>query len=152
MKQSAGILAYRIKERLEVFLVHPGGPFFKNKDAGVWTIPKGELDDNEEPLIAAQREFKEETGIDLKGEFIFLQPIKQKAGKLVHAWAIECDIDHTNISSNTFEMEWPPRSGKRAIFPEVDKAAWFSIEDAKQKMNAAQFELIVQLQRIIEKN
>ena len=121
-KKSAGILLYRIKNKmLEVLLVHPGGPFWIKKDAGAWTIPKGELNVDEEPFDAAIREMKEETGIILKGNFIELTPVKQKGGKLVYAWAKEQDVDLSDIKSNEFEMEWPPKSGKKKIFPEIEK-------------------------------
>ena len=146
-KQSAGILLYRIVDgQLQVFLVHPGGPFFKNKDDGSWSIPKGEFADDENSLDAAKREFLEETGQNINGNFIELTPILQKGGKTVHAWAIEGDIDHETIVSNTFEIEWPPRSGKKQIFPEIDRAAWFDIEAAKDKINSAQADLIKELQ------
>ena len=145
-KQSAGILLYRfINNQLQVFLVHPGGPFFKNKDDGSWSIPKGEFADDENPLDAAKREFLEETGQIIHGNFIALTPIQQKGGKTVRAWAIEGDIDHKTIVSNTFEIEWPPRSGKKQTFPEIDKAAWFDTGLAKIKINAAQSELINEL-------
>lgn len=138
-RQSAGILLFRNKnEQLQVFLVHPGGPFWKNKDAGVWSIPKGEFTEEEEPLTAAIREFEEETGMKLSGEFIALSPIKQKGGKQVHAWALQGDIDASNIICNTFKMEWPPKSGKWQNFPEVDKSGWFDIPEARQKINAFQ--------------
>lgn len=143
-KQSAGILAYKFVDSLLVFLVHPGGPFFKNKDEGFWTIPKGEIDADEDPLLAAQREFFEETGTRLEGHFIKLTPIKQKAGKVVQAWAIEHDVDD-NIVSNTFNIVWPPKSGKMSTFPEVDRAAWFTIEQATKKINVAQLALIKEL-------
>jgi predicted NUDIX family NTP pyrophosphohydrolase len=146
MKQSAGILLYRTKNsRLEVFLVHPGGPFFRNKDNGNWTIPKGELADDETPLAAAKREFEEETGQYIDGKFTELSPVMLKSGKKVYAWAVEGDIDHETITSNLFAMEWPPRSGKNQNFPEVDKAAWFDPEAAKVKINAAQAGLIEEL-------
>jgi predicted NUDIX family NTP pyrophosphohydrolase len=146
MKRSAGILAYRTNNQLlQVFLVHPGGPYFTNKDAGFWTIPKGEFDDDEEPLAAAQREFLEETGVALTGNFMELEPIIQKSGKKVYAWAIDFDIDETKTSSNTFEIEWPPRSGLKKMFPEIDKAQWFTANEAKQKINAAQVRLIDEL-------
>ena len=138
-KQSAGILLYRtVDGQLQVFLVHPGGPFFKNKDDGSWSIPKGEFDERENPLEAAKREFWEETGQNVDGHFIELAPIQQKGGKTVHAWAVEGDIDHETIVSNTFEIEWPPRSGKMQTFPEIDRAAWFDLETAKGKINPAQ--------------
>ena len=145
-KQSAGMLLYRIIDsQLQVFLVHPGGPFFKNKDEGSWSIPKVEFAEDENPLDAAKREFMEETGQLLNGNFIELTPIRQKGGKIVYAWAVEGDIDHETIVSNTFEIEWPPRSGKKQTFPEIDQAAWFDIEMAKVKINAAQVGLINEL-------
>ena len=143
MRKSAGILLYRKQNKsLEVFLVHPGGPFWKGKDAGAWSIPKGEFADDEEPLAAAQREFEEETGKKTEGNFVELKPIKQKAGKMVYAWAVEGDINADAIVSNTFTIEWPYKSGKWQSYPEVDKAGWFSVAEAKEKMNAAQVELI----------
>lgn len=139
MRKSAGILLYRKKNKnLEVFLVHPGGPFWKGKDAGAWSIPKGEFTDDEEPLAAAQREFEEETGKKIEGNFVALNPIKQKAGKMVYAWAVEGDINADAIVSNTFKIEWPYKSGKWQSYPEVDQAAWFSLAVAKEKINAAQ--------------
>lgn len=145
-KQSAGILLFRFKNKQpEVFLVHPGGPFFRNKDDGAWSIPKGEFTDDEEALDAAVREFEEETGLVLTGEFIPLDPVTQKGGKKVYAWAIAGDIDHETIVSNTFEIEWPPRSAKKQTFPEVDKAGWFDVETAKVKINAAQVEFLKNL-------
>jgi len=145
-KKSSGILLYRIRNKnLEVLLVHPGGPFWKNKDEGAWSIPKGEFDENEEPLDAAIREMKEETGVILKGDLIELTPVKQKSGKLVYAWAKEHDIDPAEIKSNEFEMEWPPKSGKKKMFPEIDKAEWFTIKTAKEKIIAAQWLLIEEL-------
>jgi predicted NUDIX family NTP pyrophosphohydrolase len=138
-KASAGLLMYRVRdEQIEFLLVHPGGPFWKNKDAGAWTIPKGEIEPDEEPLAAARREFKEELGLEAAGPFIPLTPVKQKAGKVVHAWAFEGDCDPSQVQSNVFTMEWPPRSGRQAEFPEVDQAAFFGLEDARQKMNSAQ--------------
>jgi predicted NUDIX family NTP pyrophosphohydrolase len=142
IKQSAGLLVYRETDAgVEIFLVHPGGPFFAKKDDGVWSIPKGEFDD-EDPLTAARREFEEETGQKIAGDFFALTPIKQKGGKIVYAWAVEADIDADAIDSNTFEMEWPPRSGKTARFPEIDRAAWFNPATAKQKINHAKAALI----------
>jgi len=144
--QSAGILLYRQKQsQLQIFLVHPGGPFFKNKDAGAWSIPKGEFLPDEDPLIAAKREFMEETGSSVDGDFVPLNPVKLKSGKIIHAWAVEGDIDHENIISNLFEMEWPPKSGKKQSFPEIDRTAWFDTETAKKKINAAQVGLIEEL-------
>ncbi|SDP31614.1 Predicted NTP pyrophosphohydrolase, NUDIX family [Mucilaginibacter sp. OK268] len=145
-KQSAGILLYRKTEgKLQVFLVHPGGPFFKNKDDGGWSIPKGEFLDDEDPLKAAKREFEEETGQGIIGKFIHLNPIIQKGGKKVHAWAVEGDINHLSVKSNHFEMEWPPRSGRQQSFPEVDRAEWFDVDIAKVKINQAQVEFIEEL-------
>lgn len=145
MKQSAGILAYQWKERLlKVFLVHPGGPFWKHKDAGAWTIPKGEFT-AEDPLQAAIREFQEETGISISGEFLELAPIKQKSGKVVHAWAVEAALELTHMYSNTFPLEWPPRSGKFVQTPEVDQWEWFTIEEAQVKIIPAQVAFIEDL-------
>jgi predicted NUDIX family NTP pyrophosphohydrolase len=150
-KQSAGILLYRkVNSQLQVFLVHPGGPFFKNKDAGAWSIPKGEFWDDEESLLAAKREFLEETGHAIDGDFIKLSPIKLKSGKTVHAWAVEGDIDHDTITSNLFEIEWPPRSGKKVSFPEVDRAGWFGVDEAAVKVNAAQVGLIEELNGLLK--
>jgi predicted NUDIX family NTP pyrophosphohydrolase len=138
-KQSAGIVLYR-KHRsgLQVFLVHPGGPFWTNKDLGAWSFPKGEYSETEDPLSVARREFLEETGSPVDGEFKALAPVKQRGGKVVSLWAVEGDIDPETIRSNSFEMEWPPRSGKRQQFPEVDRAAWFSTDEARTKLNAGQ--------------
>jgi predicted NUDIX family NTP pyrophosphohydrolase len=144
-KQSAGILVYRIKNKvLEVFLVHPGGPFWAKKDLGAWSIPKGEFDD-EDPFIAAKREFLEETGMPVGGNAIALSPQRLKGGKVVYAWAVEGDLDPAEIHSNTFEMEWPPRSGRLQSFPEIDRAAWFSVEAALQKINQGQAGFIEEL-------
>ena len=150
-KQSSGILLYHLNNKqLQVFLVHPGGPFFRNKDNGAWSIPKGEFLDDEEALKAAKREFEEETGTSIDGKFIQLSPIIQKSGKKVYAWAIEGDIDAETIFSNTFEMEWPPKSGKKQAFPEVDKAAWFDVDTAKLKINQGQVGLIDNLTQILK--
>ncbi len=128
-KRSAGLLMFRRrKDQLQVFLVHPGGPFWKNKDAGAWSIPKGEYGEKEDPLDAAKREFEEETGIKPAGEFILLDQMKQPGGKIVSAWAVEGDCSSKAIRSNTFSMEWPPKSGRQQEFPEVDRADWFSLE------------------------
>ncbi|KAA9039081.1 NUDIX domain-containing protein [Ginsengibacter hankyongi] len=146
-KQSAGLLLYRTgKNVLEVFLVHPGGPFWKNKDEGAWSIPKGEFGENEEPLKAAIREFLEETGKVVFGKFLKLNPVKQKSGKDIFAWALEKNIDAAQIVSNNFEMEWPPHSGKFQNFPEVDRGEWFLINEAKKKINAAQVSLLTELE------
>ena len=151
-KQSAGILVYRRNgNELEVFLVHPGGPFWKNKDTGTWSIPKGEFNDDENALNAAKREFFEETGSNISGDFIELQPVKLKSGKTVFAWVVESDIDAHNIDSNLFEIEWPPRSGKMQCFPEVDRAEWFTVEEAKKKMNVMQVQMLQELTQILAK-
>ncbi len=151
-KQSVGILLYRNKNGLEVFLVHPGGPFWKKKDNGAWSIPKGEFDDNEDALSAAKRELLEETGISVFGEFIELQSIKLKSGKMVFAWALQKDVDAEKIISNHFEMEWPPHSGTMQSFPEIDKVAWFTMEEAATKINAMQVGLLEQLEEIVGRN
>jgi predicted NUDIX family NTP pyrophosphohydrolase len=143
MKESAGILLYRrANGRLEVLLVHPGGPFWRSKDAGAWSIPKGEIGAGEDPLACARRELKEEIGFDYAGPATPLPLVTQKGGKLVRAWAAEADFDPASLVSNTFEMEWPPKSGKRASFPEVDRAEWFDLEAARAKINAAQAALL----------
>ena len=152
-RQSAGILLYRIlQNKLEVFLIHPGGPFWSGKDAGSWSIPKGEFSENEDALEAAKREFAEETGHNISGKFTPLEPVTQKAGKQVLAWAAEGDIDAAAIRSNKFKMEWPPKSGKWKEFPEVDKANWFDVNTAKEKINPAQIALIDDLQRRLERS
>lgn len=143
---SAGILLYRQQAgELQVLLVHPGGPFFKNKDAGAWTIPKGEVADGEDQLAAAKREFAEETNFQPAGDFLRLASIKQKGGKVVHAWAVEGDFDPAQLVSNTFSIEWPPKSGKQAEFPEVDRAGWFNLTAAAVKLNAAQVPWLAEL-------
>ncbi len=150
-KQSAGLLVYRRRGNvLEVFLVHPGGPFWAKKDLGAWSIPKGELGKDENPLDAAQREFHEETGFSPTGDFVQLTPIKQPSGKVIHAWAVEADLDETAVKSNTFSIEWPPHSGKQQEFPEVDRAAWFTIQAAKEKIIKGQVGFIAELLRILE--
>jgi predicted NUDIX family NTP pyrophosphohydrolase len=152
IRKSAGILLYRYTQaRPEFFLVHPGGPFWSNKDAGAWSIPKGEYADDEDPLKAAIREFEEETGNKLSGDFIALTPIIQKAGKQVQAWAIEGNMNAEKITSNTFTVEWPPKSGKWKSYPEVDKAAWFDANTAKEKINPAQLSFINELNSILKK-
>lgn len=138
-KRSAGLLMYRHRDNaLEVFLVHPGGPFWAKKDLGAWTLPKGEYTDEEEPLAAAIREFREETGFTAEGDFLPLGEIRQAGGKLVTVWALEGDCDPTALVSIPFEMEWPPRSGQRASFPEVDRGAWFSLQEAHTHILASQ--------------
>ena len=146
-KQSAGILLFRIKnKRIEIFLVHPGGPFWKNKDPGAWSIPKGEFTQEENALDAAIREFKEETGTQLSGDFIELTPIKQKSGKIVHAWAVQSDLDVDAMQCDSIvQIEWPPKTGKQISFPEVDKGEWFDADVAKQKINPSQANLIDEL-------
>ena len=134
-----------------MFLVHPGGPFWKNKDDGAWTVPKGEYEDNEDPLTAAKREFYEETGHNIDGDFIELKSVKLKSGKIVQAWAVEGDIDPANIKSNLFEVEWPPKSGKMKSFAEVDRAGWFTVDEAKVKMNAGQVGLVEELLQLVNK-
>ena len=143
-KQSAGILLHRDGE---VLLVHPGGPFWAKKDAGAWSIPKGEYEEGDDPRAAALREFEEELGSALPAgtELVELGTVKQKSGKRITAFAAEGDLDAETISSNTFEMEWPPRSGRMQAFPEVDRAGWFSIEEAREKLNPAQAEFLVRL-------
>ena len=151
MKTSAGILAFRIvSKKIEFLLVHPGGPFWKNKDEGAWTIPKGEVEDGEDFQVAAKREFKEETGFECDGKLLALTARKQKSGKWVHAWAIEKNIDVEKIKSNSFKIEWPPKSGKRQVFPEVDKAGWFSIKVAKEKINQGQLPLLDELVEMLK--
>ena len=145
---SAGILMYRRQQgSIQVLLVHPGGPIWKNKDEGAWSIPKGEPTAGEDLLIAAKREFAEETGYEVSGEFMPLAPVKQKSGKKVHAWAVEGDLDPAGIKSNTCSIEWPPRSGKQIEIPEVDRAEFFDLATAKTKINPAQGALLDELER-----
>jgi predicted NUDIX family NTP pyrophosphohydrolase len=148
-KESAGILMYRLRNStIEVFLVHPGGPFWAKKDLGAWSIPKGEFEEGEDRFSAAKREFQEETGCLPEGNFIALTPRKQPGGKVVHAWAVRSDCDAKAIVSNTFSMEWPP--GKRQEFPEVDRAEWFTMEVAKEKILKGQVGFLEELSRIVE--
>jgi len=145
-KISAGILLYRIRQgAIEVLLVHPGGPFFRSKDEGAWSIPKGESDGDDDLLAVARREFEEETGQTPSGPFIALEPIKQKGGKVVHAWAYQGDCDPAQIKSNTFSLEWPPKSGRTQEFPEIDRAGFFGLVEAKRKINPAQAALLEEL-------
>ena len=140
-KQSAGLLMYRHREQTEVFLVHPGGPFWSNKDLGAWTIPKGEYAGDEPPLSAAIREFAEETGFTTPpsvSDYIALGTIRQPSGKLVTAWAFAGDCDPAALLSNTCEIEWPPRTGRKLQIPEADRGAWFSLAEARQRINPAQ--------------
>lgn len=145
-KQSAGLLIYRRRERiLEVFLVHPGGPFWQNKDLGAWSIPKGEFVADEDPLEAAKRELREETGLTVDGQFVPLEPIRQRGGKVVHAWIVEADFEPGEVKSNTFSLEWPRGSGKMSEFPEVDRAEWFDLDAATEKILESQRPLLEQL-------
>lgn len=152
MKVSAGILLYRIRNRRpEFFLVHPGGPFFVRKDDGHWTVPKGEFPAQEAPLDAAVREFEEETGYRPSGDFISLGPVVQKGGKKVLCWAVAGELDADAVRSNMFELEWPPSSGKKKEFPEVDRGGWFGLAEARKKINAAQVPLLEELAEILKK-
>jgi predicted NUDIX family NTP pyrophosphohydrolase len=146
-KRSAGLLMFRRTNtgEIEVLLVHPGGPFWAKKDTGAWSIPKGELGEHEDGLLAAQREFEEETGAVAGGQFMELKPIRQPGGKTVHAWAVEGDFDVSKLVSNAFDLEWPPKSGKVRTYPEVDKAEWFDPETARIKILKGQAGLIDQL-------
>jgi predicted NUDIX family NTP pyrophosphohydrolase len=149
-KQSAGILMYRrVGPAVELLLVHPGGPFWKKRDLGAWSIPKGEYAPGEDPLAVAVREFEEETGTRLRGEFQPLGAVAQKGGKIVTAWAMEGDLDPASINSNTFEIEWPPKSGRKATFPEVDRAAWFSPDEARARILPSQSQFIARLMEMI---
>jgi predicted NUDIX family NTP pyrophosphohydrolase len=149
-KISAGILLFRINvEKPEVLLVHPGGPFWKNKDDGAWSIPKGEALEGEKLLEVAKREFREELGFEIIGEFIELNHVVQKAGKVIHAWAIKGNFDEVNFVSNTFSIVWPPKSNKIVEFPEVDKAEWFDLTKANDKLNPAQANFINQLKNLL---
>ena len=140
---------YRFREmKLQVFLVHPGGPFWSRTDKAAWSIPKGEFDDLEAPLEAAKREFQEETGMPVTGDFINLGEVKQPGRKIIYVWAVEGDCDPAAIKSNTFEMQWPPKSGKYKSFPEVDRAGWFSLGEAREKLHKGQ---VVLIDRLAEK-
>lgn len=146
MKSSAGLLLFRRGSNgLEVFLGHPGGPLWAKKDENAWSIPKGEVKEDEDLLSAAIREFEEETGFSAVGDFIPLKPVVQPSGKVVHAWALQCDLDAAAIKSNSFSMEWPPKSGKMRQFPEIDRAAWFSVEAARIHIFKGQEPLLTQL-------
>jgi predicted NUDIX family NTP pyrophosphohydrolase len=142
-KRTAGLILFRERTgRLEVLLVHPGGPFWKNKDEGAWSIPKGLVDEGEDPFDAAKREFNEETGGTAAGEAIALEPLRQPSGKTLHAWAMRGEFDPATLTSNTFLMEWPPKSGRQQEFPEVDRASWFSIEEAERQILKGQAALL----------
>jgi len=144
---SAGILAFRREKELEVLLAHPGGPFWSKKDAGAWTIPKGLVEAGDDIVVAARREFTEETNLFTKGAMLELSPVRQKNGKLVHAFALEADFDLGQFASNTFELEWPPRSGRRQSFPEIDRIAYFTLPVAKLKIIAYQLPLLCELEK-----
>ena len=151
-KKSAGLLLYRkVDDSLEVFLVHPGGPFWAKKDDGAWSIPKGEFAEGEDALEAAKREFQEETGSEVKGTFEALEAVKQAGGKIVYAWIIEGDIDSSAIRSNNFSMEWPPRSKKIREFPEVDRGEWFALAMARKKILASQSPFLDELLRKLKR-
>jgi len=146
---SAGLLAFRRRDELEVLLAHPGGPFWAKKDAGAWTIPKGLAEPGADLLATARREFTEETNLAAAGDFIPLTPVKQKNGKIVHAWAFEADFDLAPFASNTFEIEWPPKSGRRTSFPEIDRIAYFTLPVAMMKILAYQRPLLIELKQHI---
>jgi len=149
-RKSAGLLMYRRRAgQVEVLLVHPGGPFWAQKDEGAWSIPKGEFTDEEPPLDAARREFQEETSFAASGDFYPLVPIKQTGGKIVHAWAVAGDLDADAARSNTCKMEWPPHSGQWRTFPEVDRAAWFPLSQAREKLLKSQLPLLDQLENLL---
>ena len=148
-KISAGILLYRrIRGIVEVLLVHPGGPYWAKKDLGAWSLPKGEIGEGEDPQKAALREFAEETGFAVDGELRALRPLRQPSGKLIVAWAAEGDCEPAQLRSNLFSMEWPPKSGKQQEFPEVDRAAWFDLEEARRRILAGQAPLLDELTSI----
>lgn len=144
---SAGLVVFRRRRGLEVLLAHPGGPFWRRKDDGVWTIPKGLIEPGEDPLAAAQREFTEETNFAVSAPFIALAPVKQKSGKIVHAWAVEADVDLAHFVSNTFEIEWPPKSGRRQSFPEIDRVGYFTLPAAAIKILTYQLPLLRELEQ-----
>jgi len=145
---SAGLLAFRRRDELEVLLAHPGGPFWAKKDDGGWTIPKGLAESDADLLATAKREFTEETNLVAAGDFIALRPVAQKSGKVVHAWALAADFDLTGFASNTFELEWPPRSGRKQRFPEIDRIAYFSMPIAAVKILAYQLPLLRELEAL----
>lgn len=151
MRRSAGLLMYRSRGgALEVFLVHPGGPFWAKRDLGAWSIPKGEYASEEDPLAAARREFEEETGLRPGGPLLPLASARQPGGKEVLAWAVEGDADPAAVRSNAFSMEWPPRSGRKVEFPEVDRAAWFTMDVARGKILKGQAAFLERLERLLE--
>jgi len=149
-KRSAGLVMYRLRsDALEVLLVHPGGPFWARKDEGAWSIPKGKVEDGEDALDAARREFEEETGQRAEGTFVPLQTVTQRSGKRIAAWAFEGEFDPSQLRSDTFMMEWPPRSGEQREFPEVDRAAWFPAAEAKRRLNPGQAPLVDELSTLL---
>ena len=149
-RQSAGLLVHRRRQgELQVFLVHPGGPFWAKKDLGAWSIPKGEFDKTEDALAAARREFGEEVGSGIDGTFIALTPRAQPSRKIIHAWAIEGDVDEASVKSNEFEIEWPPKSGKMQRFAEVDRGAWFTIKEARRRINRGQIPFLDELTEML---
>jgi predicted NUDIX family NTP pyrophosphohydrolase len=143
---SAGLLVFRRRDAPEILLAHPGGPFWAKKDAGAWGIPKGLIEDDADPLATAQREFTEETGFVAQGPFVKLTPVRQKSGKLVHAFACEGDFDPARLKSNTFEIEWPPKSKRMKSFPEIDRAGWFDLTAAREKIIPYQLPLLAELE------
>lgn len=149
-KRSAGLLMYRRRDNIEILLVHPGGPFWAGKDEGAWSLPKGLVNPGEDELLAAIREFEEETGFPAEGEFLALSPLRQPSGKVILAWAFEGDCDATRMKSNLFTMEWPPRSGKMVEFPEADRAGWFDLESAKVKIIKGQRGFIEEFERLVK--
>lgn len=149
-KHSAGLLLYRRRGgQLQVFLVHPGGPFWAHRETGAWSIPKGECEPSEDALSAAKREFREETGFSIEGEFVELTPLRQPSGKIVHAWAVEADCDASAVKSNTFALEWPPRSRKMQEIPEIDRAEWFGMTAARRKIHPGQIRLLDQIEHFL---
>jgi len=152
-KRSAGILLFRkISSHLEVMLVHPGGPFWVRKDEGSWSIPKGEFEESEDPLEAARREFEEETGVAPAGNFLPLSPVRQAGGKLVYAWALEADFDVSTLKSNSFPLEWPRGSGRYVEFPEVDRASWFSVNEARRRILKKQEPFLSEIEQKLERS
>lgn len=150
-KLSAGVLLYRVRRgEVEVFLVHPGGPYWARKDDGAWSIPKGEYDEGDDTFATAKREFCEETGSEVAGLFRALSPLTQPSGKVVSAWAVEGDLDAATVKSNTFSLEWPPHSGKRQEFPEVDRGEWFDMLTAQTKLQSGQRGFLDQLQQLLK--
>ena len=150
-RQSAGLLVYkRAKSGLQIFLVHPGGPFWAKKDRGAWSIPKGEFAEGEEALAAACREFREEVGQDVAGPFVALTPRRQPSRKMIHAWAVEGEVDAEALVSNEFELEWPPRSGRMQRFSEVDAGTWFTFEEAKGRIQPGQLPILEELAQLLE--